>query len=276
MIEGYAYKIIFDDGCWYWGTSQYKGVSPETDGYYGSPVTHKLKWKNQHSKIVLKLFQNEQKRLEYENLCIKPDLNDPKCLNEHAGLAFSRAVHNKSKGVPRTPEVRNKISLKNRGLKRSPIQIQKLKDAVRPPITLETITKIVESRKGYRHSSETIEKIRKGNKGKKRSEELRERIAESIRGFKWYNNGVESVQAHSHPGIDWMEGRIMDWKSPRNAGMKWYHKNGERRMSLENPGDGWIPGTMSKGKRYYNNGSDHVLAFECPGEGWVLGRLKRK
>ena len=104
-MEGYGYKIIFEDGCWYWGTSQYKGAPPEKDGYYGSPKTNKHKWREPHSKIVLKLFYDEESRVEYERMCILPDLNDPRCLNEHAWPCISRAVHERSKGVPRTPEV---------------------------------------------------------------------------------------------------------------------------------------------------------------------------
>jgi len=285
MIEGYGYKIVFSDGSWYWGTSQYKGLPPEKDGYYGSPVTHKAKWNDPHSKIVLKVFYDEQTRLDYEEICISSDLNNPKCLNEHNGRGFSReacrkggkAAAEKLRGIPRTEEVREKISKKNRGRKLSPEHVQKLRDAERPPITPEAIAKRVESRKGYQHTEDTKRKIRKSNTGKILSQETKERISESIKGFKWYNNDVESTQARSHPGEGWVEGRLLYWDSPRNKGMKWYHREGERRMFAEDPGNEWVPGRPTcKGKRYYNNGSEHVLAFKCPGEGWVLGRLKRK
>jgi hypothetical protein len=285
MIEGYGYKIVFSDGSWYWGTSQYKGLPPEKDGYYGSPVTHKAKWNDPHSKIVLKVFYDEQTRLDYEEICIASDLNNPKCLNEHNGRGFSReacrkggkAAADKSRGVPRTDEVKEKIAEKHKGKKLLPEHIQKLKDAERPPRTLEAIAKSVENRKGYRHTEDTKRKIRKGNTGKTRSQEVKNRISETVKGFKWYNNGKESIQARFNPGGEWIEGRISNWDSPRNSGMKWYHRNGERRMFYEDPGDGWILGRpRSKGKRYYNNGSQHVLAFECPGTEWVLGRLKRK
>jgi hypothetical protein len=285
MIEGYGYKIIFSDGSWYWGTSKYKGLPPEKDGYYGSPITHKAKWNDPFSKIVLKIFYNERERLDYEVVCIRPDLNNPKCLNENGGKAFSRevcqkggrATADKSRGVPRTNEVKEKIASKHRGKKLSLEHIQKLKDAERPSITPEAIVKSVENRKGYRHTKETKRKIGKGNTGKTRPQEVRNRISETVKGFKWYNNGKESIQARFNPGGEWIEGRILNWNSPRNSGMKWYHRNGERRMFNEDPGDGWILGRpRSKGKRYYNNGSEHVLTLECPGEGWVLGRLKRK
>lgn len=283
MIEGYGYKIIFADGCWYWGTSQYKGAPPEKDGYYGSPKTHKAKWKEPHSKIVLKVFYSEQERLNYENICILPDLNNPKCLNEHAGPAFSRAVHERSKGVPRPLEVRKKISKKNKGRKLSPEHIQKLKGAERPPVTPEAIAKGVESRKGYRHSAQTKRKISEGQVGKEIPEEVRSKIAESVKGFKWYNNGAESVQARSHPGEGWTEGRIISWKTPRNDGMKWYHKEGKRKMFAEDPGDGWILGRpkvsrknnpTNGGKSWYNNGEVNRM-FVDPPDGWIPGRLKK-
>jgi hypothetical protein len=141
----------------------------------------------------------------------------------------------------------------------------------------ETLVKIRESRKGYIHSKETKEKIGKGNKGKQRTQESRNKIAKSVEGFKWYNDGTQSIQAYLHPGEGWQEGRIFNWDSPRSKGMQWYHRDGKRKMFREDPGDGWIKGRpMAKGKKYYNNGTEHVLTFECPGDGWILGRLKRK
>jgi hypothetical protein len=277
VIEGYVYKIIFLDGCWYWGTSKYKGTPPEKDGYYGSPVTHKHKWREPHSKLVLKTFSNEGDRLDYEEKCILPDLNNPRCLNEHARRCFSRETHERNVGVPRPPEVREKISKAHRGRKLSPEHRQKLREADRPPILPETIAKRVQSRKGYRHSDETKTKIAKSNTGRPKTLEEIQKISDSVKGFKWFNNGVENIQARSHPGEGWREGRILSWDSPKTKGMRWYHRGEECRMFLKNPGEGWMLGRpRAKGKKYYNNGTDHVLAYECPGEGWVLGRLSRK
>jgi hypothetical protein len=292
MIEGYCYKIIFADGSFYWGTSQYKGAPPEKDGYYGSPTTHRKKWKQQqHSKIVLKIFLDEQERLDYEESCIRPDLNNPRCLNEHAGKGFSKEIQkkgaqasaSKSRGIPRPPEVKRKIGDKLRGRKLSPEHIQKLKDAERPPITPEAIAKRVESRKGYQHSEETIIKMRESQKGKEVSDETKSKIAESVSGYNWYNNGIESVQGREHPGEGWKEGRLVDWESPRNKGMKWYSRNGEHKMFKEDPGDGWILGVTgrntannhtNKGKRWYNNGTINRM-FKDPPEGWLPGRFRK-
>jgi hypothetical protein len=285
MIEGYVYKNIFWDGCWYWGTSQYKGAAPEKDGYYGSPVTHKEKWKEPFSQIIVKVFQSEQERLEYETMCIQLDLNNPKCLNEHAAKSFSKRVcskagklsADKSRGVPRTDKIKAKISIASRGRKLSPEHIQKLKEAVRPRRTAESIAKSTQTRKGYKHTAETKQKISDSSKGRVKSSEEIQKISDSVKGFKWYNNGSENLQSRTHPGEGWSEGRILSWESPRSKGMRWYHRNGELKMFKEDPEEGWTPGRpRPKGKRYYNNGTDHVLAFECPGEGWVPGRLSRK
>jgi hypothetical protein len=284
MIEGYCYKIIFADGCWYWGTSEHKGVAPEKDGYYGSPKTHKSKWKEPHTKIVLKVFYDEETRVNYETMCILPDLNNPKCLNEHAWPCISRAVHERSKGVPRTEEVKAKISKAHKGKKLTPEHIQKLKDADRPSRTSESIRKAKESRRGYRHSEETKQKISVGNTGKVRSQELREKIAESVAGFSWYNNGEENIQAREHPGEGWEEGRIISWDTPRNKGMKWYHRDGERKMFREDPGEGWVRGVTgrnysnnhtNRGKKWYNDGQQNRMFVEPP-DGWVPGKLTRK
>lgn len=284
MTICYVYKIIFADGCWYWGVSKFKGKPPHLDGYYGSPVTHRDKWKEPHSKIVMKEFCSFEEGKVYEVLCIKPDFNNPRCLNENVGGAFSietaskggRAAARKFRGLPRTQEVKNKISNALKGRVFSDDHIQKLKSASRPAIKSESIAKRVASRSGYRHSDETKSKIGSANSGRPKTSEEKLKIAESIKGFVWYNNGIESIQSRQHPGEGWFKGRILDWHSPRTSGMSCYHKNGKNRMFYEDPGDGWVKGSLrSKGKRYYNNGSEHVLAFESPGEGWVLGRLKK-
>jgi len=285
MIVSYVYKIIFPDGCWYWGYSTYKGKHPQSDGYYGSPVTHRDRWNQPHSKIIVKEFKSEQEGQDYEILCIIPDLNDIRCLNEHAARSFSKdickiagkAAAEKSRGVPRTQEVKEKISKKNKGRKLTSDHIQKLREAERPCITPEATAKRIKSREGYRHSEKTKQKISESNTGKERPPELRQKIADSVAGYSWYNNGTENVQSRFHPGEEWIIGRLIKWETPRNTGMKWYHREGERKMFLDDPGEGWEQGMpRPKGKRYYNNGIDHVLASECPGDGWAPGRLSRK
>ena len=272
-MKAYIYKIIFEDGCWYWGFSTWKGKQPHRDGYYGSPSTHKEKWKTTlFSKIIVKEFDSEEEAAEYELTVIRPDLNNPKCLNEHAGVKFSRETCSragqkaaeKSRGVPRTAEVKEKIASSHRGKKFSPEHIQKLKDALRPPVTPESTRKRVETRKanGYSHSAETREKMSNAAKGRFVSDSVREKISNSISGFKWYNNGKESIQS--------------PWGNPSNKDMRWFTRDGENKMFSTDPGGGWVLGMYRpKGKRYYNNGSEHVLAYEPPSSDWIPGRLRK-
>jgi hypothetical protein len=136
---------------------------------------------------------------------------------------------------------------------------------------------------GYSHTEEAKKSIGKKNSAKTRTKETRAKIAEAVKGFSWYNNGSENVQARKHPGTGWKEGRILDWDTPRNSGMKWYHKDGVRKMFKENPGDGWILGRLdiptvnnhtNKGKRWYNDGTINKM-FVNPPEGWTPGMIKR-
>lgn len=140
---------------------------------------------------------------------------------------------------------------------------------------LRNLTNGGEGTSGYSHREETKRNIGNSNRGRERPEELRRRISASVSGYSWYNDGVRSIQARSHPGEGWVTGRILNWHTPRNTGMKWYHRDGVTKLFPEDPGQGWQLGRpRPKGKKYYNNGTEHVLAFESPGDGWVPGRLK--
>ena len=134
-----------------------------------------------------------------------------------------------------------------------------------------------EGTSGRKLSDYTKAKMRTSALGIACTEEAKIKISEAIKGFKWYNNGEDNVQAREHPGKDWEEGRVITWSSPRNKGMKWYHRDGVKKMFAENPGGKWIKGMPTpKGKIYYNNGTEHVLAYEPPAEHWIPGRLRKK
>jgi hypothetical protein len=125
-------------------------------------------------------------------------------------------------------------------------------------------------------SEKTKRKMSVSATGLPTTDETRRKISESIKGFKWYNDGTNSIQSFDHPGEGWKEGRICGWESPRTKGMKWYHKNGVRKMFKEHPGEDWVPGRpVPKGKRYYNNGIEHVLTYEPPDNSWTPGRLRK-
>jgi hypothetical protein len=91
----YTYKITFEEvPYWYWGVHKEKRYN---DGYMGSPVTHKWMWEFYTPKMqILELFQftaegwKEAKNVE--DRIIKPDLNNPLCLNERCGGITSLSV----------------------------------------------------------------------------------------------------------------------------------------------------------------------------------------
>lgn len=84
----YTYKITFpDQGWWYWGVHKEKEYGEE---YWGSPVTHKEKWKwFKFEKQILEFFNSWDEAKRVEIRLVKPDLNNPLCLNENAGGTYS-------------------------------------------------------------------------------------------------------------------------------------------------------------------------------------------
>jgi hypothetical protein len=84
----YTYKITFpDQGWWYWGVHKEKEYGEE---YWGSPATHREKWKwFEFEKQILEFFDTWDEAVRVERRLVKPDLNNPLCLNEGAGRAYS-------------------------------------------------------------------------------------------------------------------------------------------------------------------------------------------
>jgi hypothetical protein len=91
----YTYKITFKEiPHWYWGVHKEKRYN---DGYLGSPVTHKWMWEFYTPKIqILEVFpftdEGWKEALALEKRLIRPDLNNPFCLNEGCGLGVSLKV----------------------------------------------------------------------------------------------------------------------------------------------------------------------------------------
>ena len=122
----YTYKITFEEiPHWYWGVHKDRRYN---DGYMGSPVTHKWMWEFYTPKIqILEFFSYTNNGWLEANLIedriIKPDLNNPLCLNEGCGGRVSREASQrggyKTKGVPKSKEHCEKIGNGNRGKKRS-------------------------------------------------------------------------------------------------------------------------------------------------------------
>lgn len=79
----YTYTIYFVDGYYYHGYHKHQGVDPLTDGYYGTPVTHKEKWlTTMHWKEITGVYEDYSEVQFAEQEAIRPVFNkDPYCLN---------------------------------------------------------------------------------------------------------------------------------------------------------------------------------------------------
>lgn len=91
----YTYKITFpNQGWWYWGVHKEDKHGEE---YNGSSVTHSEKWENfEFEKQILEFFDDWDEATAVEKRLIRPDLNNPLCLNENEGGHLS--LHSLSKG----------------------------------------------------------------------------------------------------------------------------------------------------------------------------------
>jgi len=92
----YTYTIHFVDGHYYHGYHKHEGVDPLTDGYWGSPVTHKEKWlTTMYWKEITGLHETMEEVTFAEQECIRPVFNtDPFCLNANCN------------GIPSTEQAR--------------------------------------------------------------------------------------------------------------------------------------------------------------------------
>lgn len=105
----YTYKVTFPhQGWWYWGWHKEKKFG---ENYSGTPYTHKEKWENFEWEIqILECFDCEVEAQKVENRLIRPDLNNPNCLNEHCGSILS--LESTSRGGSNT--IRNGGGFKNK------------------------------------------------------------------------------------------------------------------------------------------------------------------
>ena len=88
----YTYKTTFEEiPDWYWGAHKEKKYG---EPYLGSPKTHKWKWEfyTPHLQICEVFPYTDEGWVQAQNIekqCIKPDLNNPLCLNENVGGLMS-------------------------------------------------------------------------------------------------------------------------------------------------------------------------------------------
>jgi hypothetical protein len=110
----YLYKTTFEEiPDWYWGAHKEKKYG---DGYLGSPDTHAWKW-DFYTPIleILEFFPYTEEgwveALKVEKRCIKPDLNNPLCLNEHCGglLSLEACRRGAKKAAKKTNEEKDNL-----------------------------------------------------------------------------------------------------------------------------------------------------------------------
>lgn len=139
-MNSYTYRIDFANGDYYFGWHPTYGAEPESDGYFGSPVTNKHRWQEDiYCKTVIALHATYQIALDHESELIGDNyITDKHCLNEcnhRHGFSFAGRKHSD-----------------------------------------ETKKRYSQMRKGRRISEETAKLISQINKGKKRSLECRKRM----------------------------------------------------------------------------------------------------
>ena len=85
-MKHYTYKVTFPGFRWF-----YFGVHTDNGKpYFGSPKTHRWIWDFYDCEVqILEKFETRGEAISVESRLIKPFLNDPNCLNEHYGSAFS-------------------------------------------------------------------------------------------------------------------------------------------------------------------------------------------
>lgn len=114
---------------------------------------------------------------------------------ELAKINFSKLMSIKHKGKTVSEETRKKMSESrkkhsgpNKGILMKESQKQKMRNTIAVNgriISPETVKKIVETRKGYKHSEETKKKIAEGNKGKvmpSKTETQKKAVSEKLKG----------------------------------------------------------------------------------------------
>ncbi len=161
----YVYKITFVDRPeWYWGVHKEKRF----DEYYmGSPYTHKKFWElYQPIKEIIEVFDYSDagwlKACGREQELIRPDINNPLCLNESCGNWLSLAeISENSKRLWQNEEFRRK-------------QLEKIK-VIQPQAVLKALTTEVREKR-----KETLRRI-KHQQGE----------TNSMYGTMWVTNGTE-------------------------------------------------------------------------------------
>jgi hypothetical protein len=165
------------------------------------------------------------------------------------GKTMPESWINPLKGIPRTDEVKLKISLNQKGIpkKRESVEKQKLSMTNRLYITNGKSNKMIhkEELENYLKDGWRQGRINYRRFTKKYKRETIEKRKETIKNYKWYTNGEKNTLSNNCP-----EGFRPG-------------KTGITSIAFK---------LSSKDKHWFNNGEKSILAYECP-EGFKKGRL---
>jgi hypothetical protein len=96
----YTYVIVFEDSFFYIGVRKCpKNLTPFTDLYSGSPVTHKEKWVNTTFKKKVISIHGTWKEASFKEIELLNHVkwnSNPRCLNENNGGCFSEETCSKA------------------------------------------------------------------------------------------------------------------------------------------------------------------------------------
>ena len=143
ILAIYLYKVTFEETEeFYWGIHLQR---KKDDGYIGSPVTHSWKWEFYTPKLdILHYFEpteegwNEARLVE--DRVIRPDLNDPLCLNEHCGATPSLESMRRG-GRNSMRKLLNSLSPEQRSKNASRARLSRLDPEGKDSISSSTIRK---------------------------------------------------------------------------------------------------------------------------------------
>jgi hypothetical protein len=197
----YTYKVTFEEvPHWYWGVHKEKKFGEE---YFGSPITHRWMWEFYTPHLqVLEFFSFDAEGWTeaqlVEKKIIRPDLNNPLCLNEGCGSFLSLATlsqNGKDQG------------LKNKGRKHTEQAKQNFRAGHSKP---ETKAKRSEITKEIFSRPEVLASVKQ--KALDRWANRKEELSASMRGVKidykwWVNEEGQLRHCPQPPGPNWQRGR---------------------------------------------------------------------
>jgi hypothetical protein len=197
----YTYKVTFEEAPhWYWGVHKERQFE---EVYFGSPVTHKWFWTFYTPKVqILEVFpttaEGWREAQLVEKRIIRPDLNNPLCLNEGCGSFLSLeacALGGKVQG------------LLNRGRKLTEEAKRNLRAGHAKPESRERRSKITSE---VFSRPEVLQSVRQ--KAVDRWADRKEELSASMRGVKvdykwWVNEEGKLRHCPQPPGPEWQRGR---------------------------------------------------------------------